>query len=234
MPCAYRLERRSFFIKLNLPPLSSGFQYCCIAATISVGAGWRRMNLGKSDRSRGGITPPSKLLAVTELPRALADAGLFAAWLPKLLAFSPRGDGHPVLVVPGMLAGDLSTAPLRGALESLGYDVLGWGLGRNLGSPAAGAHGEHLLALIDRIHARTGKRVSIIGWRLGGILARIAARRRPAKIRQVITLGAPFGSNPKATNAWPVYEAVSGTRLHDPAPQAIGAKAEAIKAEPAK
>lgn len=182
--------------------------------------------------SRRRTAPPSNWLAATELPRAITEAGFFAAWLPTLLAVAARGDGHPVLVIPGMLASDASTAPLRGGLEALGYDVQGWGLGRNLGTRVAGANGEHLLKQIDEIYERTGKRVSVVGWSLGGILARLAARRRPNKIRQVITLGSPYGSNPRSTNAWKAYEAVSGTRLHDPAPRAIMAELRLALAVP--
>lgn len=167
---------------------------------------------------------PSKWLAVTEIPRAIAEAGLFTAWLPTMLAFAARGDGHPVLVIPGMLANDASTAPLRGALESLGYDARGWGLGRNYGTRVAGADGEHLLGLIAKIHRETGKRVSLVGWSLGGILARLAAHRAPNRIRQVITLGSPFAARANESPASRVYETVSGTRLGDAAPRAIMAE----------
>lgn len=170
---------------------------------------------------RRPILPPSKWLAATELHRAVAEAGLFAAWLPTLLAFAPRGDGHPVVILPGMLASDASTAPLRAALKALGHDVRGWGLGRNLGTRAIGGNGEKLMELVDGVFEETGRTVSLVGWSLGGVLARIAARRAPDRIRQVITLGSPFASNPDATNAWRIYEAVSGTRLRDPAPRAL-------------
>ncbi len=170
---------------------------------------------------RRPVAPPSKWLAATELPRAIAEAGLFAAWLPTLLAFASRGDGHPVLVLPGMLASDVSTAPLRAALETLNYDARGWGLGRNYGTRVAGDDGEHLLALIDSIHRETGKKLSLVGWSLGGILARLAARRVPQQLRQVVTLGSPFAARPSESHASRIYEAVSGTRLGDPAPRAM-------------
>ncbi len=73
-----------------------------------------------------------RLLLATEPVRALADAGAFAASLP-LLRWAPRGDPHPVLVLPGLLASDTSTVPLRGWLRRLGYPVVGWALGRNRG-----------------------------------------------------------------------------------------------------
>lgn len=183
------------------------------------------MSLQMPARSRNRpASGPSKWLAVTEIPRAIAEAGLFTAWLPTLLTLAPRGDGHPLLVIPGMLANDASTAPLRGALESLGYDARGWGLGRNYGTRVAGADGEHLLALIAKIHCETGRRVSLVGWSLGGILARLAAHRAPDRLRQVITLGSPFAAKANNSSASRVYETVSGTRLDDPAPRAMMAE----------
>lgn len=189
---------------------------------MGAGAGWTLMTLQSTARpSRRPVAPPSKWLAATELPRAIAEAGLFTACLPTLWAFAPRGDGHPVLVLPGMLANDSSTAPLRAALEVLSYDARGWGLGRNYGTRAAGDDGEHLLALIDTIYHATGRKLSLVGWSLGGILARLAARRVPHQIRQVVTLGSPFAARPSENHGSRVYEAVSGTRLGDPAPRAM-------------
>lgn len=160
--------------------------------------------------------PPSLWLAATELPRAVADASLFAAWLPTLLAVAPRGDGHPVLVLPGLLASDASTKPLRAALKLLGHDVHGWGLGRNSGTRAVGSGAEKLIARIEAIADRSGQKVSLVGWSLGGVLARIAAQHGPEHIRQVIALGSPVAAEPTATRAWRLYEAASGTRLRDP------------------
>jgi pimeloyl-ACP methyl ester carboxylesterase len=90
--------------------------------------------------------------------------------LSPLLMRAPRGDGHPVLVLPGFLGSDLSTAPLRRYLRELGYDAHGWQLGRNTGGLA-----RMRAALSDRlaaIHAATGRKVSMVGWSLGGVYAR--------------------------------------------------------------
>jgi pimeloyl-ACP methyl ester carboxylesterase len=159
------------------------------------------------------VSPPSAWLAATELPRAIAEAGLFTAMLPQLLACAPRGDGHPVLVIPGFLAGDKSTAPLRRGLRHLGYEVRGWGLGRNVGPRSAGSDGGKLTQRIAELHEQTGRTVSLVGWSLGGVLARITAAKEPAGVRQVITLGSPFAGSPRATNAWRLYEKVSGAPL---------------------
>lgn len=138
---------------------------------------------------------------------------MFTASLPQLLACAPRGDGHPVLVIPGFLASDTSTTPLRRALGLLGYDVRGWGLGRNVGPRSVGTDGGKLTQLIDKIHEETGSPVSLVGWSLGGVLARISAASTPGAVRQVITLGSPFAGSPRATNAWKLYEKVSGAPL---------------------
>ena len=150
---------------------------------------------------------PSAGLLLTEPVRGLADlAGLLLA--APGLATAPRGDGHGVLVFPGLLAGDSSTVPLRGFLRWLGYDVRGWDLGRNHGPT------ETVLAGLPRAlhnHAeRTGRPVSLIGWSLGGIYAREMARRHPRQVRQVITLGSPFGlHDPRQSHAHRPYQRLS-------------------------
>ena len=134
------------------------------------------------------IRPPSPLLALTELPRALAELGtlpLASGWL----ATAPRGDGHPVLVLPGFIASDTSTAILRRYLKRMGYDAHAWELGRNLGPKAIGREGEKLVARLRAIHELTGQKVSLVGWSLGGVMARLVARRAPEAVRQVISLG---------------------------------------------
>ncbi|MBS9532220.1 alpha/beta hydrolase [Mycobacterium sp. M1] len=131
---------------------------------------------------------PGRLLYLTEPARAVADFGLLAAGAP-LLALLPRGDGHPVLVLPGLGSADSSTALLRSVLRRLGYRTFGWGLGRNDGPTGAATRG--MAARLDELTGRFGVPISLIGWSLGGLYARQIARRRPADIRQVITLGTP-------------------------------------------
>ena len=130
-----------------------------------------------------------------------------------LLHSQPRGDGHAVLVFPGLAASDLSTAPLRRYLRDRGYDARAWELGRNLG-PGNGVL-EACHAKIRQLRAETGRKVSLIGWSLGGIYARETAKLAADDVRQVITLGTPFAGPPKATNAWQVYELASGERIED-------------------
>jgi pimeloyl-ACP methyl ester carboxylesterase len=132
---------------------------------------------------------PALPFYLTEPGRAVGDYGLYLAARP-LISRLPRGDGHPVLVLPGLLADDISTRTLRAVLRRLGYDAQGWGLGRNIGPTAACVNGTRdLLAHLSDKHQRP---VSLIGWSLGGIFARDLARQSPESVRQVITLGSPF------------------------------------------
>jgi pimeloyl-ACP methyl ester carboxylesterase len=136
----------------------------------------------------GAGAPPSWLY-LTDPARATAEYGLLIAALP-LRQLLPVGDGHPVLVLPGLLADDGSTWTLRRILRDLGYRVHGWRLGRNLGPTAATVTG--LQDRLRDLHSRYNSPVSLIGWSLGGIYARTLARDTPAAVRQVITLGTPI------------------------------------------
>jgi len=155
--------------------------------------------------------PPSRELLLLEL-RAVWELGAFFAAYP-LLRLAPRGDGHPVLVLPGLAASDTSTRPLRTYLKDQGWAAHGWKLGPNHG-PRPGAE-DKMQARLAELFARYGKRVSLIGWSLGGIFAREMARRAPEQVRTVITLGSPFAGAPKASNAWKLYERASRQGVED-------------------
>jgi pimeloyl-ACP methyl ester carboxylesterase len=161
---------------------------------------------------RPHVAAPSRLLQLLELRAAWELAAGLAA-LPWL-RLAPRGDGHAVLVLPGLVASDASTKILRDFLTRRGYDVHGWGLGRNYG-PRPGVEAA-MLATIDELHARSGRKLSLIGQSLGGAYARLLAAQRPDAIRSVITLGSPVGGHPRASNAWRVYEFTSGKSSVDP------------------
>ncbi len=126
----------------------------------------------------------------------------------------PSGDGHPVLVFPGLGANDYSTAPLRSFLESLGYVAYPWEQGFNFG-PREGVL-ERCQSEADAIFKRHQRAVSLIGWSLGGIYARETAKALAPQTRSVITLGTPFTGNMKATNAWRFYQMVSHQGETDP------------------
>ncbi|HET7008873.1 MAG TPA: alpha/beta hydrolase [Candidatus Binatia bacterium] len=130
-----------------------------------------------------------------ELPRLLLK-------FPSL-ARQPRGNGEPVLVLPGYGAGDGSTMLLKGYLRLLSYRARGWGLGRNHG--AVGDSLPRLLRRLGNLSRRSRQKVTIIGWSYGGYLARELARERPDLVRLVITLGTPVVGGPKYTVAAKSY-----------------------------
>lgn len=132
---------------------------------------------------------------------------------------APRGDGHPVIVVPSFLHGDRHTQPLRRFLAGCGYAVEGWGLGANLGPTAAALDGlESLLAKTDQRH---GRKVTLIGHSLGGVIARELAKQHPERVRQLVLLAAPIRL-PTASPLEPVYQLL--TRWHHA--DAVGSAAE--------
>lgn len=150
--------------------------------------------------------PPSAWLLALELRAFWEFGALLPAW--PLLARAPRGDGHAVMVFPGLSANDATTVPLRHYLQSLNYKPWGWEQGFNFG-PRAGVLEEARDGL-SRTFEATGRKVSLIGWSLGGVYARELAKEMPDMVRCVITLGTPFAGSHKATNAWRIYELTSG------------------------
>ena len=151
------------------------------------------------------LRPPSLLLALTE-GRALAELAASLAALPCLMS-APRGDGHPVLVLPGFLASDRSTAPMRRYLKDLGYQAHGWGQGQNLGRFYKMR--EILARHLRDLHQQSGRKVSVVGWSMGGVFARYLALTQPDAVRGVVTLGSPFAVDIHASNASKLYDALS-------------------------
>jgi pimeloyl-ACP methyl ester carboxylesterase len=158
------------------------------------------------------VQAPAPWLMLLEARAPWEYAAMLAAlpWLKRL----PAGDGHPVIVFPGLGAADLTTAPLRGLLESLGYSTYPWQQGFNFG-PREGVL-DGCRSLVRRTAERHGSKVSLVGWSLGGVYAREMAKELPKLARCVITLGTPFAGHPRTTNAWRFYELVSGQSVHDP------------------
>lgn len=132
----------------------------------------------------------------------------------SLLKNLAPGDGHPVMTLPGFLATDRSTRVLRRYIYHWGYHSFRWRQGRNLGPNRQNQLERMLDVRVEKIYKETGRKVSLVGWSLGGLYAREIARRNPDLVRCVVTLGSPHG-NPRATNAWRVYEAVSGISVDD-------------------
>ena len=115
-----------------------------------------------------------------------------AAILPArpLLRLAPYGDGHPVLVFPGFFAADRSTASIRKYLNSKGFVAYAWDEGRNPG--ISDELYQRLETRVLELSESHGRAVSLVGWSLGGIYARLLSHRLPDQVRQVITLGSPF------------------------------------------
>lgn len=155
--------------------------------------------------------PPSAWLMALELRSFLELGSLLPA--KPLLGRAPKGDGHPVIVFPGLTTNDMSTHLLRKYLVSLGHSVAGWDQGFNLG-PRPGVLDVAKLKIIETFE-RTGRKLSLVGWSLGGIYARELAKDLPHMVRCVITMGTPFSGAHTATNAWKLYELASGQRVRD-------------------
>ena len=152
-------------------------------------------------QARETTRPPGLHLMAMELRVPLEILSTLALW--PLLTARARGDGHPVLVFPGLVASDRSTFVLRRFLQAQGYSVYCWDMGRNIG-PQPGVM-EACLKRIDELRAQHGRKVSLVGWSLGGLFARELAKLRPDDVRAVVTLGSPFAGPESASNARGIY-----------------------------
>lgn len=151
--------------------------------------------------------PPLRLLA----REGLAISSRFWRGFGRV---GPRGpeQGAPLIVVPGFLATDRTTLGLQRALAKAGWRVTGWGLGMNLG-----AKPDTLPRLVEAIERHgSGRPVTLVGWSLGGVFAREGAKLRPELVEKVVTLGSPFSGDPRANNAWRLYELVARHRVDAP------------------
>jgi alpha/beta superfamily hydrolase len=152
------------------------------------------------------VNRPSLFWLMTEPGRALTELG-FSFTFNSLYKNKTKGDGHPVMILPGFMSTKQSTKVLRTFIEKQGYKVYDWGLGRNLGKV------EYISILnetLDEIYKKTGQQVSLVGWSLGGVFARQLAKNRPDIVRQVITLGSPFAGLTAPNNVSWVYTVISG------------------------
>lgn len=136
-----------------------------------------------------GRTLLRELRIARELPRLLLGS-------PRL-ASAPRGGGDPVLLVPGIGSDDWATAPLRAYLRRLGHDARGWGLGRNHGDVETLV--EDVAGVVGSWHASAGRPVHLVGWSLGGVVAREVARTHPDRVAQVVSYGTPVVGGPVYT-----------------------------------
>jgi len=169
------------------------------------------------------VGAPHVLTSLLE-PRGLLEMALLPASLPLLME-APQGDGHPVLLVPGFMASETSLIALKLFLQNKGYDVHTWGLGRNVGFRSK--HANALPQKIRYLHHRTGKKVSLVGWSLGGVFSMYGAQQALDCVRSIITLGSPVSvdaqgsQSPSAVKA--LYRLVShrlGATAHVMQPRA--------------
>ncbi len=130
-----------------------------------------------------------ELAGLLELPRLGLEL--------RSLLREPRGDGSTVFVLPGFGADDRSTWPLRWFLTALGYEARGWSLGANRANVPEAV--ETVGKSVEETSRRLGTRVSLVGWSLGGYIAREVARDRPEIVRRVVTFGSPVIGGPKYT-----------------------------------
>lgn len=162
---------------------------------------------------------PARVLLAREI-----GAFAYTRWMTTFGGVVPidrAGDGRTVVVVPGFMASDTSTIRLRRSLQAAGYRVHGWGLGRNMGVTAD---------LLDRFHTHMEELddegpLTLVGWSLGGLIAREYAKYAPDRVDKVITLGSPFSGSPRANNVWRAYERIAGHPVEQPPmPVTLGEK----------
>ena len=161
-------------------------------------------------RFRADLRPPRLRHSVAEFGRVIAEMGS-TAMLQPILNRLPDGDGHTIITIPGFMGADGSTSQLRRFLVKRGYNAIPWSKGRN----AADKQPSSLDAFLDYRESiedevaeqvrsefeRSGRKVTLIGWSLGGLYSVALAHRFPQWIRQVITLGTPFG-DPRGTSLY--------------------------------
>jgi len=122
------------------------------------------------------------------------------------------GDGRQVMVIPGFMASDQTTSRLRRSLQNAGFEAHGWGLGRNKGIKADIF--ERLDERVDELQHEVP--LTLIGWSLGGLIAREYAKYAPHRVAKVVTLGSPFSGDLRSNNAWRIYEFVAGHKVDSP------------------
>jgi pimeloyl-ACP methyl ester carboxylesterase len=169
------------------------------------------MNSSGQAAHKGRAPGPLLMLMEARAPWEAAALAMASPWLNRL----PAGDGHPVLVLPGLAASDLSTTPLRRFLHRRGHSAHAWKQGFNFGP----RHGvlQACRGRLRHLADRHGRKVSLIGWSLGGVYARELAKQLEPQTRCVVTLGSPFSGHVRGNNVARAFELFSGSTIaHDP------------------
>ena len=167
----------------------------------------------EDDRPRTQAQPPALGYAIAELPRALFE---LVCLLPAhlLLKHAPRGDGHPVITLPGYRSDDTAMLAMRRYLARWGYVPYPWGLGANLGIGYQRIdYEQRMLGKLENVVEKHGAPATLIGWSQGGVIAREVTKRRPNLVRQVIVLGSPLADAPEATTLFRIFRRTSAEEI---------------------
>ena len=168
---------------------------------------------------------PKRRYSALEL-RGLLELAVLPWTLPILMS-APHGDGHPVLLLPGFMGSELSLIGLEVFLRNRGYAVETWGLGRNVGFNPK--HATALEQKIRHLHHKTGRKVSLVGWSLGGVFAMFGAHQAPECVRCVVTLGSPVSVDPEGSASPPLVKAMYRLIAHPLGPSAHSMQPRAKK-----
>ncbi|WP_232468458.1 esterase/lipase family protein [Croceicoccus marinus] len=171
----------------------------------------RRQSLALRPQPDGVPTPSSRML-LKELA-SLAAPAVFRMAYGKMDIAAPERP-RAVMLLPGFGSHPWRMAPMHKALAEAGHSVTDWGLGWNLG--ASEDRFERLLSRIRRVSRAEGRKITLVGWSLGGVFAREAAKRLPDHVEMVITMGSPFSGDMHGNNGWRIYHAIAGHPVDEP------------------
>ena len=169
----------------------------------------RRLELAR-EPCPGEVSKPPLRHLLGELEWVIEPVRRLVRRIDIPVAQTPR----TVMLLPGFATHPLRMRYLAQNLEQAGHTVKRWGLGFNFGPTP------EKLELLDRrlldLHRRSGDKVVLVGWSLGGLFARELAHRHPHAVAKVVTMGSPFSHNPRSNNAWRAYQFIAGHRVDEP------------------
>ena len=155
------------------------------------------------------VAPPSWGLLLSEPIRAAME---FAGYHVMDESTLPRGDGHAVVIFPGLATNEQMTRPLQSLCERLGYQCFDWGLGLNVGPRGDVDEWMNELAnRIGRLAQEQTRPLSLVGWSLGGIYAREVAKLIPTRVKQVVSIGSPIAGTAELTNVGWLYRLLNNS-----------------------
>lgn len=164
--------------------------------------------------SAESLQRPSLLARLGEVRAAAEPIRLLVA--SPSLASRRTDTPRTAVVIPGLGAGDRSTSPLRSFLTRVGHRATGWGLGRH--GPDVEATLERFVPRVVDVAARYGEPVALVGWSLGGVVARETARvlneDSPGSVDRVVTFGSPV-EGPRHTSASRFYSDADLDRIDE-------------------